>query len=152
MVMEELTRRVIDATALEPSIAKAAIGHVLLFLRDQAPGGRVGEFIDKMPGAREAVAAAQATGDGGLTQAIEGMTSFMGHGRADLNMLVGKLANLGLTPSQSESLLEETLSRAEALIGPEGVANIKAMMPELAARSGPLAPQDKADESRRPAR
>jgi hypothetical protein len=138
--MEELITRVVEATSLEPSVAKAAIGHVLGFLRDKVPEGHVAEFIDKMPGAREAVAAAGATGDGGVTQAIEGLTSLMGHGRADLNILVGKLANLGLTQIQSERLIEETLMRAESLIGEEGVAKIRAMLPALAERSG-VAPQ-----------
>lgn len=134
--MEELSRRVIDATSLEPAIAKAAIGHLLLFMRDQVPGGHVDEFIAKMPGAREAVSAALATSDGGVTQVIEGMTSFMGHGRADLNILVGKLANLGLTQAQSEKLLDETLTRAQALIGADGVAKIRSIMPALAERAG----------------
>jgi hypothetical protein len=148
--MEELSRRVVEATTLEPSIAKAAIGHVLLFLRDKVPEGHVAEFIDKMPGAREAVAAAQATGDGGVTQAIEGMTSFMGHGRADLNILVGKLANLGLTEAQSQRLLEETLARAKALIGEEGVARIRALLPALAERSGATPPPSDATGETRP--
>jgi hypothetical protein len=146
--MEELTTRVVEATSLEPSIAKAAIGHVLRFLRDKVPEGHVAEFIDKMPGAREAVAAAGATGDGGVTQAIEGLTSLMGHGRADLNILVGKLANLGLTPSQSERLIEETLLRAESLIGEEGVAKIRAMLPALADRSGAAPSSESADGMR----
>ncbi|QGM99083.1 hypothetical protein [Methylocystis parvus] len=147
--MEELSRRVVEATSLEPSIAKAAIGHVLRFLRDEVPDGHVGEFIDKMPGARQAVAAAQASSDGGVTQAIEGMTSFMGHGRADLNILVGKLANLGLTQAQSERLIEETLLRAESLIGAEGVARIKSLLPALAQRSGVTATNtEKPDEMR----
>jgi hypothetical protein len=139
--MEQLTDRVVQKTSLEPSIAKAAIGMVLMFLRDEVPEGRVAEFIDKMPGARAAVAAAQARGDGGVTQAIEGLTSFMGHGRADLNILIGKLANLGVTETQARQLLEETLVRAEGLIGPEGAGKIRAMLPEMALRSGLTPPQ-----------
>jgi len=146
--MEELSRRVVETTSLEPSIAIAAIGHVLRFLRDAVPEGHVGEFIDKMPGAREAVAAAGATSDGGVTQVIEGFTSLMGHGRADLNILVGKLANLGLTPAQSERLIEETLLRAESLIGEEGVAKIRTMLPALAERSGVARKPDETGEMR----
>lgn len=145
--MEELTNRVVESSSLEPTIAKAAIGTVLMFLRDEVPEGHVAEFIDKMPGAREAVAAAQARGDGGVTQAIEGMTSFMGHGRADLNILIGKLANLGVTEPQARRLLEQVMSRAEVLIGAEGVAKIRAMLPEMALRSGP-APQQPPEETR----
>lgn len=147
--MEELSRRVVEKTSLEPSIAKAAIGHVLRFLRDEVPDGHVAAFIDKMPGARQAVAAAQASGDGGVTQAIEGMTSFMGHGRANLNILVGKLANLGLSETQSENLIEETLMRAESLIGEAGVARIRTLLPSLAQRSGATTGQtEKTDEMR----
>ncbi|WP_363348718.1 hypothetical protein [Methylocystis echinoides] len=146
--MEELTRRVVESTTLDPTIAKAAIGHVLMFLRDEVPEGHVGELIDKMTGAREAVAAAQAKSDGGVTQAIEGMTSFMGHGRADLNILIGKLANLGLSAEQSRRLLEETLARAEVLIGAEGVAKIRAMLPAMAERSGMASPPGEEGEMR----
>ncbi len=135
--MEEMEKRVVETTKLDPAVAKAAIGHVLLFLRDEVPGGHVAEFIDKNPRAREFVAAADATGDGGVTQAIEAFTSFMGHGRWDLNVLAGKLANLGLTEAQSERLLEEVLARTEFLIGPEGAEKIRSIMPALAQRSQP---------------
>lgn len=148
--MEEWTDRVVQSTSLEPSIAKAAIGMVLMFLRDEVPEGRVAEFIEKTPGAREAVAAAQARGDGGLTQAIEGLTSLMGHGRADLNMLIGKLANLGLNEGQCARLLEETLTRAPALIGAEGAAKIRAMLPDIALRSGIMPPQAEPPAEARP--
>ncbi|MGE5388120.1 MAG: hypothetical protein ACM3NE_04445 [Hyphomicrobiales bacterium] len=148
--MEQLTDRVVQKTSLEPSIAKAAIGMVLMFLRDEVPEGRVAEFIDKMPGARAAVAAAQARGDGGVTQAIEGLTSFMGHGRADLNILIGKLANLGVTETQARQLLDETLTRAEVLIGPEGAAKIRAIIPEMAMRSGVTPPPQPEPPAARP--
>jgi hypothetical protein len=121
---------------------------VLMFLRDEVPEGRVAEFIDKMPGARAAVAAAQARGDDGVTQVIEGLTSFMGHGRADLNILIGKLANLGVTETQARQLLDETLTRAEVLIGPEGAAKIRAMLPQMAMRSGVVPPQPEPPEAR----
>jgi len=133
--MEELARRVTATTSLEPSIAKAAIGHVLMFLRDQVPEGHVGEFIDKSPDARQFVAAAQSKGDSGVTQAIEALKSFMGYGRADLNILAGKLANLGLNQTQIEGLVKEVLARADILIGPEGIAKVREILPELAARS-----------------
>ncbi len=143
--MEEMFARVTDTTALEPSIAKAAIGYVLLFLRDEAPMGKVPEFISKTPRAQEFVNAALARSDAGVTQVVEGMTSFMGHGRADLNILAGKLANLGLSETQTESLLRAVLDRAEVLIGGERIAQIREMLPELKMRS---APYDKLQERR----
>ena len=50
---------------------------VTVFLRDEVPEGHVAEFIDKMPQAHEAVQAAAAMGDGGVTQAIEALTSLL---------------------------------------------------------------------------
>jgi uncharacterized protein YjbJ (UPF0337 family) len=134
--MEVLTEDVINATGLESSVAKAAVGHVLLFFRDEAPQGHIAEFIDKNPLAREAVQAAAATGDGGVTAAIEGLTSFMGHGRADVNSLAGKLENLGLSEEQIGRLVDQIMSRAGTLIGPEGAARIREILPALAERSG----------------
>lgn len=133
--MEELARRVIETTSLEPTIAKAAIGTVLLFLKDEAPDSHVGEFIDKTPLAQQFVAAAGAAGDGGVTQVIEGMTSFMGRGRADVNILAGKLEKLGLTQRQTDALLRQVLARAEVLIGREGVTKIMTILPALAERT-----------------
>jgi hypothetical protein len=57
--MQELIRRVSTEVGVDEGTAKAAIGHVLLFLRNEAPQGHVGELIDKLPAAREAVAAAR---------------------------------------------------------------------------------------------
>lgn len=138
--MEVLTTNVTNVTGLDPAIAKAAIGHVLLFLRDKAPEGHVAEFIDKMPQAHEAVAAALATGDT-VTVAIEGMRSFMGYGRADVNILAGRLANLGLDEDQIKNLVNEILLRAETLIGADGVERIKQILPALDERSGHVAEQ-----------
>jgi hypothetical protein len=138
--MEKLTRDVTDVTGLDPSIAKAAIGHVLLFLRNEAPQGHVAEFIDKMPKAREAVEAAAARGDGGVTMAIEGMTSFMGRGRVDTNILAGRLANLGLDEGQIMALVSEIVDRAEDLLGAEGVERIRSLLPMLGERLGTTAP------------
>ena len=129
--MELLTTNVMDATGLDPAIAKAAIGQVLLFLRSEAPHGHVAELIDKMPGAHEAVEAAAAHGDGGVTVAIEGMTSFMGRGRADTNILAGRLMNLGLDETQIKGLVNQILARAEGAVGAEGAAKIRAILPAL---------------------
>jgi hypothetical protein len=134
--MDTLIERVFTTTNLDPAVAKAAIGHVLLFLKDKDATGHVGDFIDKMKTAREAVDAASTSTDGGLTAAIEGMTSFMGYGRADLNILIGKLTNLGLSGAQIEALINDVVSRAETLIGAEGAARIREMLPAMAERLG----------------
>ncbi len=123
--MDILTQNVVTATELEPRIVKPALGHVLLFLRDKVPSGHVGELIDKNKDAREAVNAAEAASDSGVTAFIEGMTSFIGHGRADLNILVGKLMNLGLTEAQIKTLFDQFLARADVLLGPDGVVKVR---------------------------
>ncbi len=137
--METLTRDVATATGLDQSIAKAAVGHVLLFFRDEVPESRIAEFIDNDPLAHEAVQAAAATWDGGVTAAIEGLASFMGHGRADLNILAGNLEKLGLTAAQTNRLVQEIMARAESLIGRDGAARIREILPALAERSGQAA-------------
>ena len=127
--MQNFIDSVIAATGLDASIAKAAIGHVLLFLRDKAPQGRIAEYVSNTPQAQEAIAAAAATEGGGLTQIIEELTRFMGHGRADVNILVGKLIGLGLDERQIRKLLDATLSRAEDLIGAVGVREVRESLP-----------------------
>ncbi len=127
--MQSFTDSLIAATGLDASIAKAAIGHVLLFLRDATPQGRVAEFVASTPQAEEAVAAAEATEDRNLTQVIEGLTRYTGYGRADVNILVGRLLRLGLDETQIRKLLDETLSRAEHLMGAEGVREIREILP-----------------------
>ena len=127
--MQNFIDSVIAATGLDASIAKAAIGHVLLFLRDKAPQGRIAEYVSNTPQAQEAIAAAAATEGGGLTQIIEELTRFMGHGRADVNILVGRLIGLGLDERQIRKLLDATLSRAEDLIGAVGVREVRESLP-----------------------
>ncbi len=132
--MDEVYEKVIEATGLDAATAKAAIGHVLLFLRDEAPEGHVAEFIDKNRLAREAARAAAAGGDAGVTAAIEGLTSLMGHGRADVNALAGKLVNLGLSEGQIIALATEIVNKAETLIGADGAAKLREALPALAQR------------------
>ena len=127
--MQDFTDSLIAATGLDASIAKAAIGDVLLFLRDKAPRGRVAAYISSTPQAQEAVAAAEAREDGNLAHVIEGMTSFTGHGRADVNILVGRLIGLGLDERQIWKLFAATFSRVEDLIGAAGVREIREILP-----------------------
>lgn len=144
--METLTSNILEATALDPAIATAAIGHVLLFLKSEAPQSRVAEFIDETPKAREAVEAALASSDAGVTQVIEGMTSFMGRGRADTNILVGKLQLLGLNEKQIKDLVTQVVSRADALVGAEGATRIREVLLALDERLGPTGEQEQEQE------
>jgi hypothetical protein len=130
-VMEELIARVSKAAEIDRGTAKTAIGHVLLFMRDQAPESRVAELIDNMPLAHEAVEAAAAASDGGVTAVIGGLTDFMGFGQASLDILAGKLNNLGLNEMQSQAVLKEIFAHADEFVGEDGVAKMAAAMPYL---------------------
>jgi hypothetical protein len=48
-----------------------------------------------------------------------------------MNILGGKLGNLGLSEKQTRALLKEVFAYAETLIGKEGVAKITDAMPHL---------------------
>lgn len=133
--MEELMSNVTAAAKLDPTVAKAAIGLVLRFLRDEDKSGNVATMIAKMPRAQEAIEASLSTGDGGVTQVIEGMTSFIGHGRADLNILAGQLEKLGVSEAQTDALVREVLARAENVIGVEGAEKIRDILPALRERT-----------------
>ncbi len=133
--MEELTTNVVAETKLDPTIAKAAIGLVLSFLRDEDKTGNMQVMIAKMPRAQEAIDTAQYTGDGGVTQVIEGMSSFVGHGRADLNILAGQLEKLGISEAQTDALLRAVLKRAENILGADGVEKIRSILPALRQRT-----------------
>jgi hypothetical protein len=129
--MKELITSVCEATGLDEATATTAIGHVLLFMRDQAPKSNVAELIDKIPAAHQAVAAAAMTGDAGVTAAIGTLKGFFGFGETDMNILGGKLGNLGLSEEQMRALLKEVFAYAESLVGKEGVARMADAMPYL---------------------
>jgi hypothetical protein len=133
--MEELTTNVVADTNLDPRIAKAALGLVLGFLRDKDKTGNMEVMIAKMPRALEVIEASQFVGDGGVTQVIEGMSSFIGHGRADLNILAGQLEKLGISEAQTDALVRQVLKRAENIIGAEGAEKIKSILPALRERT-----------------
>jgi len=133
--MEELTTNVVADTKLDPTIAKAALGLVLGFLRDKDKTGNMEIMIAKMPRAQEVIETSQFVGDGGVTQVIEGMTSFIGHGRADVNILAGQLEKLGISEAQTDALVRLILKRAENIIGAEGAEKIRNMLPALRERT-----------------
>jgi DNA-binding NarL/FixJ family response regulator len=130
--MEQLFARVSDITGVDEATARTAVGHVLLFLRDQAPQGHIGELIDKDPIVRQAVSAALATSDGGVTGLIAASESFIGEGRFDTLALKGKLDKLGLDDAQIDNLLTEVFAHADTLLGADGVEEIKRDHPEMA--------------------
>jgi hypothetical protein len=129
--MRDLIKRVCDATGLDESAALPAIGHVLQFMRDHAPESNVAELVNKIPDAQQAITAAAATSDAGVTAAIGAVKGLFGFGHMDMNILGGKLGNLGLSEKQTKTLLKEVFAYAELLIGKDGVAKLTDAMPHL---------------------
>ncbi len=142
--MKELLTRVCEATGLDETAALPAIGHVLQFMRDHAPVSYV-ELTNKIPNANQAIAAASATSDAGVTAMIGAVKGLFGFGQTNMNILSGKLANLGLNETQVRALLKEVFYYAESLVGEEGVAKMTAAMPYLSGfmgkTAGPEAPR-----------
>ncbi len=133
--MRELLTRVCEATGLDETAALPAIGHVLQFMHDHAPVNYV-ELTNKMPNANQAIAAASATSDAGVTAVIGAVKGLFGFGQTDMNILSGKLGNLGLSETQVRALLKEVFAYAESLVGEEGMAKMTAAMPYLSAFIG----------------
>ncbi len=128
--MKELLTRVCEATGLDETAALPAIGHVLQFMRDHAPAS-FAELTNKMPNASQAIAAAAATSDAGVTAVIGAVKGLFGFGQTNMNILSGKLGNLGLSEKQVRALLREVFTYAESLVGKEGVAKMTTAMPYL---------------------
>jgi hypothetical protein len=125
--MDELIARIATAIGVEASVATAAVGHVLEFLRKEFPNGPVAELISKLPGSEEAInaattssAQAPASGLGGLMGAAGGV---MG--------LAAKLNSLGLDMGQIQKLAKEVLGHAEQVVGRENVEKIVGAIPAL---------------------
>ncbi len=84
--MRELLTRVCEATGLDETAALPAIGHVLHIMRDHAPVNSV-ELTNKIPNANQAIAAASATSDGGVTAVIGAVKGLFGFGQTNMNIL-----------------------------------------------------------------
>ncbi len=124
--MDELIARVSAALGIDAGVAKTAIGHVLAFLHKEVPDGPVGEFLEKVAGAREAAEEAAAAGDAsGMGGLLGGL---MGGG---LMGLAGKLNGLGLDMSQIHKLGHEIFGYAEGVVGKEKVQQIANAIPGL---------------------
>lgn len=127
--MKDLMTRICDVTGLDEAAVLPAIGHVLQFMCDHAPASK--ELVNKIPGASQAMTAAAATSDAGVTAAIGAVKGLFGFGHMDMNVLGGKLGNLGLSEQQTRTLLKEIFAYAETPIGKEGVSTITDAMPHL---------------------
>lgn len=133
--MEELIARISAALGVEVETARLAVGHVLAFFQKEFPDGPAAELIAKLPGASEAIAAAEAApaADGGglLGGLLGGLGGLVGGSKGDLMALAGRLSGVGLSIDQSQALAKEFFAHAEGLVGPEKMKKIADSVPGL---------------------
>lgn len=123
--MDELIARVSAAIGVDAGVAKSAIGHVLAFLQKELPDGPVGEFFEKVAGAREAADEAAAGAEAGGGSLLGGLLS------GGLMGLATKLNGLGLDMGQIQKLGHEVFGYAESVVGKEKVQQIANSIPGL---------------------
>jgi hypothetical protein len=123
--MDELISRVSASLGIDVELAKTAVGHVLAFLHKELPEGPVAEFIEKVPGARDIVAAVADKDDGASSSLLGGLLN------NGLMGLAGKLNAAGLDMGQIQKLGHEIFAYAETLLGKEKVQQIASSVPGL---------------------
>jgi hypothetical protein len=132
--MDELIARISAALGVESETARLAVGHVLAFFQKEFPDGPAAELIAKLPGATEAIAAAEAApaADGGLLGGLlGGLGGLVGGSKGDLMALAGRLSGVGLSIDQSQALAKEFFAHAEGVVGPEKLKKIADSVPGL---------------------
>jgi len=87
--MDELVAKIVAATGADAAVARRAAALTLGFLLREGDKAKVGQLVDALPGAREAIAANPGSGVGGvmgifndLTAAGLGMGQIQGAARA----------------------------------------------------------------------
>lgn len=117
--MDELIARVAAALAIDAETARAAVAAVLKFLDANAPQESA-PLLDKLEGARAALAEPQAeAGGGGLMSALGGL-----FGGGGLMGLAGDLQGLGLGLGDLQALGREILDHGRDVAGEETMTAI----------------------------
>ncbi len=117
--MDQWIAHIASSVGTEPAIARLAVGHVFGFLEKRYPGA-ADELIDKIPGAREAIAdAAAAPRKKSLLSGLLGAGGMMSGSKGDMLALTSELTALGFSAVQLKRLAHEIFGGAELVIGKE---------------------------------
>ncbi|GGB08644.1 hypothetical protein GCM10011491_40860 [Brucella endophytica] len=119
--MDELIARISSNVGIDPATATKAVGLILAFLEKEGPADKVSALIDAIPGAREAVAAAQAEGGGGFLSSMMG--GVMGLG--------SQLMGMGLGMSEISGVSKQTIGYAREKAGAGPVDDVVNSIPGL---------------------
>ena len=124
--MEELLGRVTQATGLDQSTAKKAIGLILGFLKKEGPPNEVNQLLAALPGADDAMlmAGENSGGGGGLM----GMVGSMGGG---VMALGGQLMAAGVSMGQMQPLGKELFAYGREKAGEDVMGPIVGSIPGL---------------------
>ena len=125
--MEELVSRIANAAGIAPDVAQKAIGIIFGFLNKEAPD-QVGGLLNNLPGAHEAIAAAQEEpAGGGIMGSLMGM---MGGGGGIMG-LASQLSGAGLGMGEMQSVGKELFGFVREKAGDEAVGKIAGAVPGL---------------------
>ena len=130
--MDEWINHIARSVGCEPSVARLSIGHVFGFLEKRCTDGSADELIDKVPGAREAIADAdRAPRRGGLLSGVLGGVSGMMGAKGEVLALSSKLTAMGLSADQLKRMAQEIFGGAELIIGREKLQAMTDSIPGL---------------------
>jgi hypothetical protein len=126
--MEEMIAQIAQSAGIDTETAKKAVGTILGFLQKEAPADAMNQLLEKIPGADQAIADAQASGGGGgLMGAIGGL---MGGG-GGLMGLAGQLQGLGLGMGEMQSVGKTLFAQGRELVGEDVMGQIAGSVPGL---------------------
>lgn len=129
--MDELIERITSAVGIEADVAQQAVGHMLGFLKDEAPDDKIGAMLGALPGAEDLisnVAETSSGGGGGLMGMVGGL---MGGQTGDIMALGSKLMDLGIDMDGVGGIAKETLSFAQEKAGGDVVDAVTDAVPAL---------------------
>jgi hypothetical protein len=117
--MDELIGRLVANVGVDRAAAETAVGIILQFLAKEGPPDKVGQLIDKLPGAAAAIQnAPDDSGSGGM----------FGGGV----MAAGtRMMAAGLSMGQVQAVTRETIGYAREKIGEDAVGEIVGAIPGL---------------------
>ena len=127
--MQELIDRIVTATGLPAEKASRALGIVLNLIQTQGNQNKVGELMDKLPGARDLV---QRHGGDGAGRGGGGLLGMLAGGMMGGPLAaISKLSAAGLSMDQIKSLGTVSLDYAKEKAGPELVKEVAGAIPGL---------------------
>ena len=131
--MDQWAAHIAASVGIDPSVARIAVGHVFGFLHKRYPDGPADELFDKIPGARDAIAEAEAAPRkrslfGSVLGGVGGM---FGGSRGDMLELTSRLTGLGLSSDQLKRLAHEIFGGVELVIGREKLQAMTDPIPGL---------------------